>query len=66
MILRPHLRGSKFNVVCTITDFQCCLYLSISLQLVFWLPVYFFLNREDCWNVVRIWEKHHCGFKTKL
>ena len=29
--------------------------LSTFLQIVFWMPVYFFLKREDGWNVVKAW-----------
>ena len=51
------VRSLIFNVV---------FYLSISLQLVFWLPIYFLLNREDCWNVVRIWGKTSLWFQNKI
>ena len=35
--------------------FNGAFYISISLQMIFWLPVYFFLKREDCWKVARLW-----------
>ena len=35
--------------------FNILFLLSTALQLVFWLPVYFFLPREDGWKVVKLW-----------
>lgn len=46
--------------------FNLTFYISISLQLVFWLPIYFFLKREDCWNVVRIWGYTSLWFHNKI
>ena len=46
--------------------FNLVFYISISLQLIFWLPVYFFLSRQDCWNVVRIWGKTSLWFQNKI
>ncbi len=51
------IRSFIFNIV---------FYLSVSLQLVFWFPVYFFLKREDCWNVVRIWGFTSLWFHNKI
>lgn len=35
--------------------FNILFLLSTAIQLVFWLPVYFFLPREDGWKVVKTW-----------
>ncbi len=51
------VRSFVFNVV-----FYC----SISLQLIFWLPVYFFLRTDECWSVVRIWGVTSLWFQNKI
>lgn len=46
--------------------FNLVFYVSISTQMVFWMPVYFFLKREDCWRVVRIWGITSLWFQNKI
>ncbi len=46
--------------------FNLVFYLSITLQMLFWIPVYFFLKREDCWNVVRIWGVTSLWFQNRI
>jgi len=35
--------------------FNILFLVSTAIQLVFWLPVYFFMPREDGWKVVKLW-----------
>jgi 1-acyl-sn-glycerol-3-phosphate acyltransferase len=35
--------------------FNILFLISTAIQLVFWLPVYFFMPREDGWKVVKLW-----------
>lgn len=35
--------------------FNIAFLIATAIQLVFWLPVYFFLKREDGWKVVKLW-----------
>lgn len=51
------LRSIIYNVV---------FYLSISVQMIFWLPSYFFMKREDCWKVVRLWAKSCLWFQHHI
>ena len=51
------LRSLLFNIV---------FYISISVQMIFWMPVYFLLKREDCWKVVRIWGITSLWFQNKI
>jgi 1-acyl-sn-glycerol-3-phosphate acyltransferase len=46
--------------------FNLVFYISITLQMLFWLPVYFFMKREDCWNVVRIWGITSLWFQNRI
>ena len=46
--------------------FNLVFYISITLQMLFWMPVYFFMKREDCWNVVRIWGVTSLWFQNKI
>jgi 1-acyl-sn-glycerol-3-phosphate acyltransferase len=46
--------------------FNAVFYISITTQLVFWTPIYFFLRKEDCWNVVRIWGITSLWFQNKI
>ncbi len=39
--------------------FQILYYLSNALQMIFWTPVYFFLDRPTAWRIVRLWAKSH-------
>ena len=46
--------------------FNLVFYISITAQLIFWMPVYFFLPRQDCWKVVRIWGITSLWFQNKI
>jgi 1-acyl-sn-glycerol-3-phosphate acyltransferase len=39
--------------------FQILFYLSNAIQMIFWTPVFFFLDRPTAWKVVRLWAKSH-------
>ncbi len=39
--------------------FQVLFYLSNAFQMIFWMPVFFFLPRWLGWRVVRLWAKSH-------
>ncbi len=58
----------KFEIMLFIRSllFNLVFYISITLQLLFWLPIYFFMKREDCWKVVRIWGKSSLWFQNKI
>ena len=39
--------------------FQLLFFLSNALQMIFWTPVFFFLDRPTAWKIVRLWAKSH-------
>jgi len=39
--------------------FQVLFFLSNTLQMIFWTPVFFFLDRPTAWKIVRLWAKSH-------
>ncbi len=44
--------------------FQFFFYLSNALQMIFWTPVYFFLDRPTAWRIVRLWAKSHLWLQS--
>jgi 1-acyl-sn-glycerol-3-phosphate acyltransferase len=39
--------------------FQVLFFLSNAFQMIFWTPVFFFLDRPTAWKIVRLWAKSH-------
>lgn len=46
--------------------FQFFFYLSNAFQMIFWTPVYFFLDRPTAWRIVRLWAKSHLWLQAWL